>query len=55
VGLADFSLRGGVGVGAGGAVEGKLAAVGYDEGLILFGHGYTLSQVHDVRFGLGEA
>ena len=34
-----------VGVGVGGAVEGELAAVGNDEGLILFGHDCSLSLV----------
>ncbi len=38
-GLAGFFLGGWVGVGAGLAVEGELAAIGDDEGLVLFGHG----------------
>src|SRR5579871_4643696 len=37
-GLAAFFIGGWVGVGAGLAVEGELAAVGDDEGLVLFGH-----------------
>ncbi len=36
--LALFALGRGVGVGAGFAVEGELAAVGDDEGLVLFWH-----------------
>ena len=42
-----FSLGGWVGVGAEFAVQGELAAIGDDEGLVLFRHGYTLSEDSD--------
>ena len=48
---ALFSFRGGICVGAELAVHGELAAIGDDEGLVLFGHGYTLSEDSDAGCG----
>ena len=53
-GFAGFALGRWVGVGARSAVEGKLAAIGNDEGLILFGHGHTLSWFQMSGFWCGR-
>jgi hypothetical protein len=46
-----LALRRRIGVGAGSSIEGKLAAVGDYEGLVLFGHdSITLSFYSDVGY-----